>query len=83
MAKQAFQLLFGAQEQKLGKRIRPQLSLSLAQNVYQTKTRVYRKRHGYQQFLRNADAGSITTNNSLASIDGKLFQLTNDAVYAR
>lgn len=83
LVKQALQLLLGSADQKAMSKALPPGRLSVAENVYQSKTRSYRKRGGFATTDRVTDTGAITTGKDLALSGTTPVMRTADSVYAR
>ncbi|MDT5018138.1 MAG: hypothetical protein QOD39_4298, partial [Mycobacterium sp.] len=82
LQKQSVPVTLGSTDQKASSKTL-QGRLSVAENVYQSKTRSYRKRGGFSPIDRITDTGSITTGADLA-FDGTVPILrTADTVFAR
>lgn len=83
LVKQVVNVQFGNADQKTTSKAVTLGRPTVAENVFQSKTRSYRKRGGFAPIDRLTDSGSITTGADLA-FDGTVPILrTADAVYAR
>jgi hypothetical protein len=83
LVKQAIQLALGSVDQKYQSKFLPPGRLSVAENVYQSKTRSYRKRGGFGLTDRLTDTGTISTGKDLALSGTTPVMRTADSVYAR
>lgn len=83
LVKQPVQVTFGSADQRRGGKFLLPGRLTKAENVYQTKTKEYRKRNGFTVMDRVADTGSITTGADLTTTGDQLVLRTADSVYVR
>lgn len=83
LQKTPVQVTFGSVEQKRGGKFLLPGRLKIAENVYQAKTKEYRKRNGFVPMDRVPDFGSIATGADLATTGDMLVMRTIDSVYVR